>query len=91
MKTILILGNSSAGLVNFRLQLVKALRRSCRVVISLPDEVRREELDALGCVLVRTSIDRRGTSRISCSHTPSSQIFMAAWHVRWRAFPVSRR
>lgn len=62
MKTILILGNSSAGLVNFRLQLVKALRRSCRVVISLPDEVRREELDALGCVLVRTSIDRRGTN-----------------------------
>ena len=48
--------------MNFRLQLVKALRRSCRVVISLPDEVRREELDALGCVLVRTSIDRRGTN-----------------------------
>lgn len=60
MKTVLILGNSSAGLVNFRMQIVKALLEQCRVVVSLPDDIRTDVLRKAGCIVVKTPIDRRG-------------------------------
>ena len=59
-KTILILANSSAGLYDFRNELVQALLREHRVVVSLPDEVKTAQLAQEGCEVVRTPINRRG-------------------------------
>ncbi|MDO4284879.1 MAG: glycosyltransferase family 4 protein [Eubacteriales bacterium] len=60
MKTILILGNSSAGLYDFRNELVQELLAKYRVIVSLPDEVKTGLLAAQGCEIVHTPINRRG-------------------------------
>ena len=60
MSTVLILANSSAGLYDFRNDLVKALLEKHRVVVSLPDTVKTDLLAAEGCEVVHTEINRRG-------------------------------
>ncbi|WP_130837348.1 glycosyltransferase family 4 protein [Lachnoclostridium sp. Marseille-P6806] len=60
MGTVLILGNSSAGLYDFRNGLVQALLAEHRVIVSLPDTVKTELLAAEGCEVVLTPINRRG-------------------------------
>ena len=40
MSTVMILANSSAGLYDFRNELVEALLKEHKVVVSLPDEVK---------------------------------------------------
>ena len=62
MKTVLILINSSGGLYDFRGGLVGELLKTCRVVVSVPDEVKTEELKNLGCTVVHTPINRRGVN-----------------------------
>ncbi len=61
MSGVLILGNSSGGLYDFRNGLLtELLTRGCEVTVSLPDEVRRRELEQEGCRFVLTAIHRRG-------------------------------
>lgn len=62
MKKILILANSSAGLYDFRNELVTALLEEYEVTISLPDEVRTYELAEEGVKVVHTELDRRGVN-----------------------------
>ncbi len=61
-KTVLILGNSSAGLYDFRNETVEELLKEYRVVVSLPDEVCRGKLEAEGCIYEMTPMERRGTN-----------------------------
>ncbi len=63
-KTVLILGNSSAGLYDFRNELVEALLPQYRVVVSLPDEVKTAQLAAEGCEIRHTEINRRGMNPV---------------------------
>ena len=63
--TVLILSNSSAGLYDFRGEFVRALTEKYRVVLSLPDDTKTEELKELGCEIVKTPIDRRGVNPLT--------------------------
>lgn len=60
MGTILVLGNSSGGLYDFRNELLLKLLQKHRVVVSLPDEVKTKELAEEGCEVRFTEINRRG-------------------------------
>lgn len=60
MKTVLILTNSSGGLYDFRNEFVLALTKEYQVYISMPDDVKEKELEAEGCRIIRTPINRRG-------------------------------
>lgn len=62
MKKILILANSSGGLYDFRNELLLKLLKEYQVTASLPDDVRTKELEAEGCRVVRTPINRRGVN-----------------------------
>ncbi len=63
-KTVLILGNSSAGLYDFRNELVEALLEKYKVVVSLPDEVKTAQLAEEGCEIHHTDINRRGMNPV---------------------------
>lgn len=60
MSKILILSNSSGGLYDFRNELLQKLLQEHEVVISLPDQVKTEELKREGCRILETAINRRG-------------------------------
>ncbi len=61
MSKVLILGNSSSGLYDFRNELVtRLIGEGTEVTISLPDELRVPELRAEGAKVVMTNINRRG-------------------------------
>lgn len=60
MSRVLILTNSSGGLYDFRNEFVEALLQEHEVFISLPDEVKTEELRAEGAEIIQTPIHRRG-------------------------------
>jgi galacturonosyltransferase len=63
MKNILIITNHSYMFWQFRRELVSALiARGHRVTLALPLGDRAEDLAALGCRLIDTPINRRGTS-----------------------------
>ena len=63
MKNILIITNHSYMFWQFRRELVSALiSRGHRVTLALPLGERSEDLKALGCQLIDTPINRRGTS-----------------------------
>lgn len=62
MKKILILANSSAGLYDFRNELIEKLLSEYQVTVSLPDTVKTGELEAEGCKVVHTPINRRGVN-----------------------------
>ncbi len=62
MKTVLILGNSSGGLYDFRNEFVLELLRNYRVIVSMPDTVKTDLLTAEGCEVVHTDINRRGVN-----------------------------
>lgn len=64
MATILILANSSVGAYSFRNELIEGLLISHKVVISVPDAERTAELEAEGCEVVNTSLNRRGMNPI---------------------------
>lgn len=56
----MILGNSSAGLYDFRNEFVQGLLAEYNVVVSLPDDVKTELLAEEGCIIEHTAMNRRG-------------------------------
>ena len=61
MSRILFLCNSSTGLYDFRGDLIRALiSGGHEVIVSLPDDTRRKDLEAEGCKFIHTDINRRG-------------------------------
>ena len=60
MKKVLILINSSGGLCDFRGEFVEALCAEYEVWVSMPDDVKEQELVDMGCHIIQTPINRRG-------------------------------
>ncbi len=61
---ILLLANSSKGVYSFRRELLLRLREKYEVVISVPDEVCKRELEEDGFRVIHTPINRRGVNPI---------------------------
>ena len=61
-KTVLILGNSSAGLYDFRNELIQELLKEYRVIASLPDTVKTDLLKEEGVIVEETPLSRRGVN-----------------------------
>ncbi len=65
-KRVLILSNYAGGLLWFRKELLQALYlRGFDVTVSVPDDEMAEQIEALGCKLIRTKMSRRGMNPIS--------------------------
>lgn len=64
MKKILILANSSGGLYDFRNELVLELLKTNKVYVSVPDDVAVDRLQAEGCEVIHTDINRRGMNPV---------------------------
>lgn len=63
MGKVLILANSSAGLFDFRNELLlRLIAQGNEIVISLPDDVHNDEFEKEGCRVVHTDINRRGVN-----------------------------
>lgn len=60
MSRILILSNSSGGLYDFRNELLVELLKEHHVIVSIPDDVKKKELEEEGCRIIPTHINRRG-------------------------------
>ncbi len=60
MKKVLVLTNSSGGLYDFRGEFIEALGALYEVWVSMPDDVKGMELEAAGCHIIETPINRRG-------------------------------
>lgn len=65
MKKILIITNHSYMFWRFRKELVKALLKEYQVYISTPFVGHEKDLEALGCKLIETSVDRRGINPVT--------------------------
>ena len=63
-KKILILANSAGGLCDFRDQFLDRLARQHSVAVSVPDDVKKEELEARNFQVYKTPINRRGINPI---------------------------
>lgn len=64
-KRILILANKHTTILNFRLEVVKALvDNGYEVYVSLPAHERVKEIDAVGAKTIITEVSRRGTNPI---------------------------
>ena len=65
MAKVLILANSSAGLYDFRNELLlQLLEDGHEVVISLPDDIKNKEFREEGCRVIHTDINRRGVNPV---------------------------
>lgn len=64
MKKVLVLTNSSGGLYDFRNEFIQALTAEYEVYISMPDDVKKKELEAEGCRIITTPINRRGINPV---------------------------
>lgn len=60
MKKILVITNHSYMFWRFRKELVQELLKKNKVVISTPFVGHEKDLEALGCKMIETSVDRRG-------------------------------
>lgn len=60
MKRVLILANASTGVYDFRNELMQALLKKYKVVVSVPDDICVKELEEEGCEIIQTPLDRRG-------------------------------
>ena len=63
-KKILILANSAGGLCDFRDQFLDKLAMKHTVAVSVPDDVKKEELEARNFQVYKTPINRRGINPI---------------------------
>ena len=61
----LILANNSDGLYGFRKELLQALAAKGEVFASIPDNGWFAELEALGCRVIETPVDRRGINPVT--------------------------
>ena len=64
-KRVLILANNSDGLYGFRRELIARLAQENEVFASVPDGGFFEQLQALGCTVIETPIDRRGINPVT--------------------------
>ena len=64
-KRVLILANNSDGLYGFRRELIARLAQENKVFASVPDDGFFEQLQALGCTVIETPIDRRGINPVT--------------------------
>lgn len=66
---VLILANSSSGLYDFRNELIRELGKNNQVTASVPaessDKNKCGDLEALGCSVIPTDIDRRGINPVT--------------------------
>lgn len=63
-KKILILANSAGGLCDFRDRFLDKLAAKHTVAVSVPDDVKKEELEARNFQVYKTPINRRGINPI---------------------------
>ena len=61
---MLILANSSSGLYDFRSMLLERLLEKAAVTVSVPAQLKADLLEAMGCKLVDTAMDRRGMNPV---------------------------
>ena len=61
-KKVLILTNNSGGLYCFRKELISALAEKYELAASTPFDDKIDQLQALGCRLIRTEFERRGVN-----------------------------
>ena len=85
-KHLLIIANSSSGLYDFRGMLIQQLLKQCHVTVSVPAELKTDQLLGLGCQVIDTKVDRRGINpvkdlklllqyrKILCSEKPDQVI-----------------
>lgn len=57
---VLVIANSSSGLYDFRGMLLQRLLKEYSVVVSIPAELKSDQLKEMGCRVIDTKIDRRG-------------------------------
>jgi len=65
---ILVLANSDIGLYRFRKELLHSLLQQHSVTIALPNGPFLPQLADLGCNIIKTTIDRRGTNPLKDIH-----------------------
>lgn len=65
MKTVLLVSNISAGLLNFRHELIETLLKENRVVILATDTGRVEEAKAMGCEYHEFAMKTHGTNPLA--------------------------
>ena len=64
-KKILILTNSDSGLYDFRKEVLERLvQEGYEVIVSVPEGNYRQRIEDLGCILIPTSVNRRGMNPI---------------------------
>lgn len=64
-RTYIVLTNSSAGLYNFREELLGELCRNDQVLVSAPVDEYCKDLEQMGCRMLPTEISRRGINPIA--------------------------
>lgn len=65
MSRVLIIANSSEGLIQFRKELLITLREQKHdVFVSVPRDELFDEIEPLGCTVIETEISRRGTNPV---------------------------
>ncbi|ART78204.1 glycosyltransferase family 1 protein [Sutcliffiella horikoshii] len=65
MKKILIFANNDIGLYKFRKELIEKLIKENEVYVSLPKGNYNSKLSTIGCKVIETEINRRGTNPIT--------------------------
>ena len=65
MKTVLLVSNVSAGLLNFRHELIETLLKEYKVAILAADTGRVDECKAMGCEYHEFAMDTHGTNPLN--------------------------
>lgn len=61
---VLVIANSSSGLYDFRGMLLQRLLKRYNVVVSIPAELKSDQLQKMGCRVINTKMDRRGLNPV---------------------------
>ena len=64
-KKVLILANSSSGLYDFRNELMAEIMQQARLVASIPEGEKVDDIARMGCQVIPTDIDRRGINPVT--------------------------
>ena len=62
---ILVLSNSTPGLIHFRAELLQTLCKTHEVTVCSADAGHFEELESIGCKYITLEFDRRGMNPLS--------------------------
>lgn len=63
-RCVLVIANSSSGLYDFRGMLLQRLLKEYHVVVSVPAELKSDQLEKMGCRVINTKVDRRGVNPV---------------------------